>query len=507
MSAPQPLRKTATCGRRRLPGIGVAVVLAVLLLPPDSADGYRFFSAGWRDGFPGAPTARMWSSEHWGFGETLSWVVSEDPGWTEGWHDWRGDEVGAPFTDVGHAIPPISEALAAWSVLESADIRWEVVGMEEGLVDNRDGRHTVTVDPTTSAGAIAITWRSRESRNNRWYVTECDVVLSPWGAANLAQDRLSTLIHEFGHCIGLHHAAVAPHSYHAWIRDTQVSVWGPSPQMSYGPEAGNELHLDDIIGASLLRPVPGWLPTRGTVSGSVTVAGETAPHVPVWALHVSGSGTETSVGGFTNLSGHFVIEGLAPGDYLVRAGPMLATLAHFDLSGDPLVDVNDGFALNLVTVFPGIVTDGITLDLLPSRGGSARARSGRGVPLASGPPGDTPCPGVRTWASSTVVDVSGRSLATTVTIERSPNAAETTLDLLGPYVEWREGSTDPPISATRIGVWRAERTGQLVRHEFGVEWADAAEEPDSDLRIGFRGEGCSGSPVVACSIAGCRLIP
>ena len=505
MSPSQPLRNTATRRRRRLPGIGFAAVLAVLPFPHDHADGYRFFTADWRDGFPGAPTARMWSSEHWGFGQTLSWVVSEDPGWTEGWQDWRGNEVDAPFTDARMALPAVGKALATWSGLESADVLWEVAGLEEGLVDARDGRMTVTVDPTTSAGAIAFSWRSRDASNNRWYVTECDVVLSPWAAASLGRDRLSSLIHEFGHCIGLDHAAVAPHSYHAVRHDTQFAAWGPSPNMSYGPGRANELHLDDIIGASLVRPAPGWLPTRGTISGTVTVAGEPATYLSVWALGVADSGTDVAVGTFSDPDGDFVIEGLPPGDYLIRAGPMIRTLAHYSLSFDATVDVNDGVMLDLVTVFPGILTDAVELDLLPSRGNSRPGPGRRGRGLALRAAAQSPCPGVTIEVASPAFTNNGQ-LVTTVTIERSSAAAETSLDLLGPYIEPYEGSTDPSVSATRVGVWRAQRIGELVRHEFEVEWADAPEDPDSDLRLGLHGGGCSGSPMIACSIGGCELI-
>ena len=474
-------------GLRRIPATGLAALAALLLFPHGRADGYRFFQANWRDGFPTARTAQLWSSEHWGFGDTLSWVVNDDPGWTAGWEDWRGNQVEAPFRSGREALPPVAAALAAWSELESADIRWEVAGMEEGLDVARDGHLTVTVEPTTSAGAIAINWQTRGFSNGKWYTTECDVALNPWVAADLGQDRLFSLIHELGHCIGLHHAAVAPHSYHANRHNTQFGAWGPSPNMSYGPGRNNELHLDDIIGASLLRPAPGWLPTRGTISGQVTVAGEPAPFVSIWASRLSGSSPEVGVGGFADYEGRFVIEGLAPGDYLIRAGPMLQTLAHFSFSQDATFDVNDGFALDLATVFPGIGTEGVVLDLLPSRGDSTPDPGARGRGVVLRDSGEAPCPGVTIRALPPIFAGNGQ-LATTVTIERRQSAAGTSLDLLSPYVTQYEGSTDPLTSATRIGAWRAESIGDLVRHEFDIEWPDEAAAQDQDLRIGFHGE-------------------
>ena len=495
--------------QRRISGLAVLVFALVLLCGDGGVDAYRFFDSHWSD-FPTARTAQLWSTTHWGPGDTLSWVVDEDPGWTAGWEDWRGNQVAAPFRNAQEVLPRVAAALTAWSDVASADIRWEVMGMEEDVDLARDGRMTVTVDAGLSAGAVAVTWQSRSPvgrwRNGRWYTTECDVELNPWAASGLGRDQLSTLIHEFGHCIGLHHAAVAPHSYHVGRhRDSyRWGVWGPSPQMSYGPEAGNELHPDDIVGVSLLRPAPAWLTTRGTITGAVTVAGEPASYVSVWGLRLSGGDPERGVGAFTDGEGRFVIEGLAPGDYLIRAGPMLRPLAHSVLSHDATLDVNDTFELDLVTVFPGIVSDGVVLDLLPSRGYSTPGRSGRGVRLANRGPGSTPCPGLKTWALPPVLSANGE-LVTTVTIERSPSGAGISLDLLNPYVVSWDGSTDPLVSATSIRAWRAESRGDVVRHEFDVEWVDAPQLPDSDFRIGFRGGSCSGTPAVVCSAGRCDL--
>ena len=111
-------------------------------------------------------------------------------------------------------------------------------------------------------------------------------------------------------------------------------------------------------------------------------------------------------------------------------------------------------------------------------------------------------------------DPDGRrsQLVTTVTVERSPEAAGVTLDLLDPYATfvW----DDPPVSATRITAWRTEILETAVRHQFDIEWP--RETPNlpfdlsvrnADLAIGFHGGPCSGSPVLTCAAAGCRFAP
>ena len=51
--------------------------------------------------------------------------------------------------------------------------------------------------------------------------------------------------------------------------------------MSYGIEVTNDLTLDDIAGASLLRPAGGWRGRVGSISGQVDVEGRPARYVAV----------------------------------------------------------------------------------------------------------------------------------------------------------------------------------------------------------------------------------
>ena len=125
-------------------------------------------------------------------------------------------------------------------------------------------------------------------------------------------------------------------------------------------------------------------------------------------------------------------------------------------------------------MLPGLRADGVSVDLRWGRAGPNRSSAGvRGaVPHRSAPvPGGeaawvrhrreaTPnaqepaCPGVTVRAEPPAPagnrDPDGRrsQLVTTVTVERSPEAAGVTLDLLDPYATfvW----DDPPVSATRI---------------------------------------------------------
>ena len=526
------------------PTRGVLLGLTVaLLLPEGGADAYRFLAYHRNKDVPRARDAQLWSSTHWGFDDSLAWVVADDPGWTAGWQGRYGARIPAPFRNRDDVLAPVGEALAAWSRIESADLRWRVSGLREGAEVRLDGLNAITVDPDEGVAAYAVGWERSSQVYNDWHIVECDIGLNPETAVGLGESDLSILIHELGHCVGLDHAAVAPHSYWAGYLNAPagggaLGAWGAAPQMSYGVTPENGLTADDVIGASLLRPARGWLRTRGAIAGEVTVEGAPAPFASVWAIRTSDAATGAGIGSFADAEGRFLIEGLAPGVYLVRAGPRILTNAHFFRDEEWRFDTRDGFALDPVSVSPGLVADGVAVDLRRGRLGPNRSSAGargavahRSAPVPGGEAAwvrhrraaarnaqDAPCPGVSVRAEPPAPagnpDPDGRraQLVTTVTVERTPAAAGVTLDLLDPYASfiW----DDPPVSATRITAWRTEILATVVRHEFDIEWpSETAKLPfdlsvrNADLAIGFHGGPCSGSPRLTCAAAGCRFAP
>ena len=361
---------------RRL-AFGVAVLAAGLLSGGDGY-GYRFY---WhRDDvrLRVSENATRWDSAAWGPRDTLRWLIANDPGWTTSWEsitpegETRTED--PPFRRARDAAPFIAEALAAWSAIGSADIRWEVTRVEEGPGYGRDGRSMVTTLTdedfgAEGAAAYAQTWHERRRRPGpEWEFVECDVVLSSAAAAVLGSDdpaNLAILIHELGHCLGLDHAAA--HSIWEGVHGT-VSVWGETPKMSYGINVTNDLTLDDIAGASLLRPAGSWPRRIGSISGRITVGGEAARYVAVLAARLAGERLGPGVSAFTDERGRFLIEGLAPGDYLIWTGPMIRLNAHSELlARGATLDARDGFGLDPVSVRAGTETSGVTLSLQPAR--------------------------------------------------------------------------------------------------------------------------------------------
>ena len=347
-------------------------MVAAVLFSGAGADSYRFVANDMyvnEDDFTSSAAVR-WDPAVWGPGETLEWVIAAEPGWTSAW-EFEGQEGPALFATPEEALPIIATALAAWENLETADIRWTVTGVEqvEGFV--RDGHNTVTVQSEIYGQAKP--WMRLV--NGEWKMEECDVRISPLameGTLAGKVDDLIVLVHEFGHCLPLHHSAAFGDA--ASIFRAFPDSRGHPPAMALALRSSPEPTLDDVIGASLLRPVPGWLGTTGAISGRITVEGRKAAHVMVFAARMTNSGVEESVSVMTEPDGDFTIEGLMPGVYFLRASSMIRPDAHpyyaYHLqSGAAILDARDKILLDPVTVRAGRETAGIRLDLPRGRQG------------------------------------------------------------------------------------------------------------------------------------------
>ena len=348
-------RNPSCCrARRRYRLSGLVAGLLIVGVPP-VGHAYRFFTSTDRYGpIVSAEHAARWNG--WDAGETLEWTLDTSADWSL----WFGSSAGVR--------PVIERALAAWSELPNADISWDLAGEAASEYGDRGpedrSRNWVSIDPMGEFGGQARTWYRRSG--SRWGITGCTVVGGSWLAEeppdwwkDLDEDDpnrryvgLGIWIHEFGHCLGLAHSQRLPtrtmsvrgdydeeRERHDSLWVFQSDPWRADPQMSYGwSDFGLEFPVtaDDAVGAALLRPARGWLPTTGAIAGSLRLEGRPVRYAHVWAFPAGAMvpmGQPAPVGVFSDRNGDFLVEGLAPGRYVLWVSPMTERPAHFHLAG------------------------------------------------------------------------------------------------------------------------------------------------------------------------------
>ena len=528
-----------TAGRWAVSRKGLVVVLTVacISVAHGRVGAYRFYDY-YRSGpalIVGSEDAGRWSPDIWGPGDTLVWEIAPDPEFEVYFDAWQG------------VLPLIEQALAAWSDPLSAAISWRVVlgGDEVDGAGKGDGRNTIYWTDGTYAADL---WWDRSS-TNRWELTECDVSLGrewvdiPEGMdpkdyerrrQSLQTHAFGVLLHHFGHCLGLSHAAAL--SVVIGRDDSRFGsrrwVHPHDPVMSYGSyrydEADYVTH-DDVVGASLLRPADGW--KRGSISGVLDLPGEEAArYAHVWALPVDGDPLRDRVGAFANRDGAFLIEGLRPGNYALWAQPVMVRYAH-SFQGNPVFDLEDTVLGRPVRVRAGRTTGGVEIPV--RRGRKVRpppeaVRTSRysdpGTPINNR--WGNACSGVRIrgeppfaadgplWFTQGDWSLRGeRWFATRLIVEWSPEAGNAVFDWAGPWRDWvwstqREraepfwGGEPRLYLDIRISDYQIEASGPVTRHTMEIAWPETTE-----ARLRFRSEddACDGEPTVVCSLAGCGI--
>lgn len=217
-------------------------------------------------------------------------------------------------------VSEVRTAANWWNSVQTSALRLSYGGLfTPGRIDNSpsiDVEFSSEVPPGLLAvGAPSSVAPARTSPNGPFIpitrsllLLRSDMVNVPdFGATpSYSEAFFITLVHEFGHTLGLQHT----------LTSSVMSTLVTSTSSKSMP-----LAADDIAGISLLYPAPNYLANVGSISGRVTMNGAPVSLASVVAISPSNAGIST----FTNPDGSYQINGIPPGQYSVYVHPLPPT--------------------------------------------------------------------------------------------------------------------------------------------------------------------------------------
>lgn len=222
----------------------------------------------------------------------------------------------------------VDRAFRTWEDVPTASIRFEQAGFTGRSPLDQDGASTLgfddqpEMDRTLAATTYLIDVRTGE-------ILESDIFFNaafPWSVAEGGEpgryDVQSIATHEAGHFLGLGHSAIGETELQMDGGRRLIGAGAVMFPIAFGAGTiiGRELTADDVAGVSDMYPAGQFRHTTGSVQGVVTRDGE-----GVFGAHVVAFDMRTGdlVGNFTlDGDGRFVISGLSPGAFIIRAEPL-----------------------------------------------------------------------------------------------------------------------------------------------------------------------------------------
>ncbi len=288
---------------RRILILAISAAIGLIALPPAASGYYNWIYYANRTG-PFNPIPVRFDLSTLPDSQTVSYFISD-----------QGPSPMMPGDSFQALISQIRLAAQVWNAVPTSSLRLAFGGISNATTLQSTPGIDIVFDDDMPPGILAQSRPATVANVSGLIANGASFVpivrsrmqlrkdLTAYQQASYYDSFYLTIVHEFGHTLGLQHTLTSG------VMSTSVTRATTKAQ---------PLSPDDIAGVSLLYPATGYTASVGSISGSVFVSGTGVNLASVVAISAGGM----AISGMTNPDGSYRISGIPPGKYYVYAHPL-----------------------------------------------------------------------------------------------------------------------------------------------------------------------------------------